>query len=151
MKIVKAEVKDIPLIVNMKMNMFQEVGSAALLQDNVEEKIRQTYALLYQEDKCCHFIAYDEEGQAAACGGAVIKEDVPFCFFKTPCYGYVIDVYCVPEKRRNGYASTIMDSVLAWLEEKGIHHIKMKPSGVGRMMYEKMGFYDSGEMEKWIP
>jgi hypothetical protein len=25
-----------------------------------------------------------------AIGGAVIKEDVPFCFFKTPYYEYVI-------------------------------------------------------------
>ena len=150
MKIMKAEVKDLPIIVDMKIKMFQEVGSAALLQDNVEEKIQQTYALLYRVDKCCHFIAYDEEGQVAACGGAVIKEDVPFCFFKNPCYGYVIDVYCEPEKRRNGYASRIMTAILNWLGEKGVHNVKMKPSGTGRMMYEKMGFHDSGEMEKWI-
>lgn len=150
MEIRRAEVEDLPIIVDMKINMFQEVGSAALLQDNVEEKIQRTYADLYREDKCCHFLAYDEEGRAAACGGAVIKEDVPFCFFKNPCYGYVIDVYCVPEKRRNGYASGIMTEILNWLEEKGVHNVKLKPSGVGRMMYEKMGFHDSGEMEKWM-
>ena len=98
MKIIKAEVKHLPLIVDMKMKMFREVGSADLLQDNAEEKILQTYESLYREDKCCHFIVYDENGQEAACGGAVIKEDVPFCFFKNPCYGYVMDVYCVPEK-----------------------------------------------------
>ena len=150
MEILKAGVKDLPLIVDMKMKMFREVGSAAMLQDNAEEMILQTYASLYREDKCCHFIAYDENGQAVACGGAVVKEDVPFCFFKTPCYGYVIDVYCVPEKRRCGYASKIMEAVLNWLEEKGVHNVKLKPSGAGRMMYEKMGFNDSGEMEKWI-
>ena len=150
MEIMKAEVKDLPIIVDMKIKMFQEVGSDTLLQDNVEEKIQRTYELLYREDKCCHFIVYDEEGQVAACGGAVIKEDVPFCFFKNPCYGYVIDVYCEPEKRRNGYASRIMTAILNWLGEKGVHNVKMKPSGTGRMMYEKMGFHDSGEMEKWI-
>lgn len=46
-----------------------------------------------------------ENDSVVACGGAVIKEDVPFCFFKTPMYGYIIDVYCIPEKRRNGYSS----------------------------------------------
>lgn len=150
MKIIRAEEQDLPFIIDMKMQMFREVGSIHLLQDNVEESIRQTYAALYREDNCCHFIAYDENGQGAACGGAVIKKDIPFCFFKTPYYGYVIDVYCIPEKRRNGYAAKIMEAVLEWLEEKGVHNVKLKPSEAGRMMYEKMGFYASGEMEKWI-
>lgn len=150
MEIIKAKEKGIPLIVDMKMKMFKEVGSITLLQDNAEEFIQETYASLYREDKCCHFIAYDENKQIVACGGAVIKNDVPFCFFKTPCYGYVIDVYCIPEKRRNGYASKIMEAILNWLEGKGVHNVKLKPSGAGRLMYEKMGFHDSGEMEKWI-
>lgn len=118
-----------------------------LLQDNAEELIRQTCEALYNEDRLCHFIAYDEDMQAAACGGAVIKSDVPFCFFKTPCYGYVIDVYCAPEKRRNGYAAKIIETGLG---EKGVHNVKLKPSGAGRELYEKLGFQDSGEMEKRI-
>ena len=100
--------------------------------------------------KCRHFIAYGENMQGVACGGAVIKSDVPFCFFKTPCYGYVIDVYCVPEKRRNGYATKITEAVLSRLGEKGVHNVKLKPSGAGRALYENLGFRDSGEMEKWI-
>nr|WP_308649607.1 GNAT family N-acetyltransferase [uncultured Agathobacter sp.] len=85
-----------------------------------------------------------------ACGGAVFKEDVPFCFFKTPMYGYIIDVYCVPEKRRNGCASKIMEKLIEWLQNKGIHNIKLKPSSAGRHLYEKFGFCDSGEMETWL-
>ena len=69
MEIIRAEVKDLPLIVDMKMKMFREVGTITLLQDNAEELIQQTYASLYREDKCCHFIAYDENKQAVACGG----------------------------------------------------------------------------------
>ncbi len=85
-----------------------------------------------------------------AIGGAVIKEDVPFCFFKTPYYGYVMDVYCIPEKRRQGYATQIMEKLMAWLAENGCHCVKLKPSGTGRNLYTKLGFGDSGEMEKWI-
>lgn len=150
MRIVKAEVNDLPLVVEMKMHMFREVGSASLLQENAEEMILQTYRSLYQEDKCCHFLVYNEEGKRVACAGAVIKDDIPVCFFKTPYYGYVIDVYCVPEDRRKGYATMAMEAVLNWLKEKGVHNIKLKPSGTGRLLYERMGFCDSGEMEKWI-
>ena len=43
-------------------------------------------------------------------------------------YGYIIDVYCVPEKRRSGYASKIMEELIKWLQNKGVHNIKLKPS-----------------------
>ena len=53
-------------------------------------------------------------------------------------------------KRRNGYASKIMEAILNWLKENGVRNVKLKPSGAGKMLYEKMGFSDSDEMEKWI-
>ena len=103
MEIKKAEIKDLDIVVKMKMEMFTEVGSVSFLQDDAEKKIYEKYKELYQNGKGCHYLIYEKD-KVIACGGAVIKEDVPFCFFKTPMYGYIIDVYCVPEKRRNGYA-----------------------------------------------
>lgn len=149
MEIRKAEIKDLNLVIKMKMEMFTEVGSVALLQDNAEEKIYEEYRNLYQTEKLCHYLVYEND-HVIACGGAVIKEDIPFCFFKTPMYGYIIDVYCIPEKRRNGYSSKVMEELIDWLQNKGVHNIKLKPSATGRHLYEKLGFYDSGEMELWI-
>lgn len=149
MEIRKAQIEDLDSVVKLKMEMFAEVGSIKLLQENPEEKIFDKYRELYQSDKLCHFLAFEND-KVVACGGAVIKDDVPFCFFKTPMYGYVIDVYCVPESRRNGYATKIMDKLLEWLKEKGVHNVKLKPSATGKKMYEKFGFCDSGEMELWV-
>ena len=39
MEIKKADIKDLDTVVRLKMAMFKEVGSIALLQDNAEEKI----------------------------------------------------------------------------------------------------------------
>ena len=50
MRIARAEISDLPLVVEMKMNMFREVGSASLLQEHAEEMILQTYRSSYQED-----------------------------------------------------------------------------------------------------
>ena len=149
MEIKRAEIKDLNIVVKMKMDMFKEIGSIALLQDNAEEQIYAKYKELYQEEKGCHYLVYENDG-VVACGGAVIKEDVPFCFFKTPMYGYIVDVYCIPEKRKNGYSSKIIEELLKWLKIKGVHTIKLKPSAVGKHLYEKFGFCDSGEMELWI-
>jgi predicted GNAT family acetyltransferase len=149
MRIERAGIEDLPIVVKLKMKMFEEVGSIKFLQDDVEEKIGEVYGKLYQEDKCCHYLLYEED-EVVAIGGAVIKEDVPFCFFKTPYYGYVVDVYCIPEERKKGYATQIMKKLMEWLETKGCHSVKLKPSEAGRKMYGKLGFYDSGEMGKWI-
>lgn len=59
MSIKKAEIKDLPLVVKLKMDMFREVGSIHLLQDGAEENIRETYARLYREGKCCHYLLYE--------------------------------------------------------------------------------------------
>lgn len=149
MEIKKAEIEDLNIVVKLKLDMFTEVGSIALLQDNAKEQIYKKYKELYREDKGCHYLVYEND-RVIACGGAVMKDDIPFCFFKTPMYGYIIDVYCIPEKRRNGYSSKIIEALLKWLQSKDVHNIKLKPSGAGKRLYEKFGFCDSGEMELWI-
>lgn len=149
MKIIRATEEELSLVIDMKMKMFDEVGTLSLLKENVDDLILEKYRSLYREDKCCHFILYDNETPIAI-AGAVIKEDIPFCFFKTPFYGYIIDVYCIPKERKKGYATQVVTSVMNWLEEKGVNNIKLKPSNEARSMYEHLGFQESGEMEKWI-
>lgn len=149
MKIVKASEDTISIVVDMKMRMSKELGIDSVFGENVEEKIKETYLNLYHEDKGCHFLLY-ENNQVVAIGGAVIKDDIPFCFFKTPYYGFVIDIYCIPSERRKGYAKKIMETVLEWLKEKGVHMVKLKPSKNGKELYEKLGFHNTNEMEKFI-
>lgn len=84
MEVRKAEIKDLDIVVRMKIDMFKEVGSVTLLQENAESKIYAKYKELYSQEKCCHYLVY-ENSKAVACGGAVIKEDVPFCFSKLRC------------------------------------------------------------------
>ena len=76
-----------------------------------------------------------------------ILREVSLLLFVNP---YIIDVYCIPEKRRNGYSSKIIEVLLQWLKSKGVHTIKLNPSEIGKQLYEKFGFCDSGEMELWI-
>lgn len=43
-----------------------------------------------------------------------------------------------------------MAELIKWLQNKGVHNIKLKPSSAERHLYEKFGFGDSGEMETWL-
>lgn len=53
MEVRKAEIKDLDIVVQMKMDMFKEVGSVTLLQENAESKIYAKYKELYSQEKCC--------------------------------------------------------------------------------------------------
>ena len=51
MEIKKAEIKDLNIVVKLKIDMFKEVGSIVLLQDNAEEQIYEKYKELYIKKK----------------------------------------------------------------------------------------------------
>ena len=74
MEVRKAEIKDLDIVVQMKMDMFKEVGSVTLLQENAESKIYAKYKELYAQEKCCHYLVY-ENSKAVACGGAVVRRN----------------------------------------------------------------------------
>lgn len=50
MEVRKAEIKDLDIVVQMKMDMFKEVGSVTLLQENAESKIYAKYKELYSQE-----------------------------------------------------------------------------------------------------
>lgn len=50
MEVRKAEIKDLDIVVRMKMDMFKEVGSVTLLQENAESKIYAKYKELYSRE-----------------------------------------------------------------------------------------------------
>ena len=49
MEIKKAEIKDLDIVVKMKMEMFTEVGSVSFLQDDAEKRYMKNIKLLRVE------------------------------------------------------------------------------------------------------
>ena len=76
----------------------------------------------------------------------ILKRDVPFCFFRPSFYGFLADVYTIPEKRRCGHAKQLTQEALSWLKQKGVGRIALLSSELARPMYEEFGFQASGEL-----
>ena len=83
MEVRKAEIKDLDIVVQMKMNMFKEVGSVTLLQENAESKIYAKYKELYSQEKCCHYLVY-ENSKAVAYIGVLKKQNGTSSFITAP-------------------------------------------------------------------
>ncbi|MCE2447256.1 MAG: GNAT family N-acetyltransferase [Candidatus Latescibacteria bacterium] len=136
---------ELATVVSFKIRMFQEVGADTLLADDASSTIGQEYERLFQKEDLQHFVAVEEE-EIVACAVGLIKRDTPFCFFRTPFYGFVADVYTVPESRRLGHARQLTHEVLSWLERKGVRTVRLQPSAQAKSLYKELGFQESGEM-----
>lgn len=141
----KSELNDIKLICNYKLNMFIDSGHMDLLNSNAKDIIISKYTEMYKDEKAIHFLK-EEDGKIVACCGAFIKDDIPYCFYKVPVYGFIGDVYTLPEYRNRGYASRLTDEAINWLKEKGVNRISLLAAEDARSIYERKGFKQSDEM-----
>lgn len=141
----KANEKDINKIVEMKLKMFEESGHLHLLSKDASTDILSKYYSTYEEGTAQHFVIEDKD-EIVACAGAFLKNDLPYCFYSEPIYGFVGDVYTNPEYRHRGYAHLLMNEVIEWLKAKGINTVRLLASAEARAMYEALGFVPTDEM-----
>ena len=88
-----ATTQDLPVIVELKLAMFDEAGLMERLAEGAADMILQDYQRLYAEDRAAHFVI-EHNGAIVAMVGAFLKSDLPFRYYKTPLYGFIGDVYC---------------------------------------------------------
>lgn len=140
--------EDVELALTFRRLLFKEMGVAdSLLLDDVREVLADLYKKEYQADRIRHFIAYGPENKPAAIAGALLKEDFPYYLFKPGYYGWIIDVYTVPEYRGKGLSARLMERTIQWLKGKGVQEAKLIASGKdARRLYERTGFKPTWEM-----
>ncbi len=144
-----ASINDINTICRLKLGMFGESGHIDLLHKNATEIIKQVYKEMYLKCSAIHFIK-EMDGNIVACAGAFIKSDIPYCFFSNPFYGFIGDVYTLPEYRGNGYATELTADAISWLKAKGVQRISLLASEQARGIYKRMGFMPTDEMVKYV-
>jgi GNAT superfamily N-acetyltransferase len=145
MRIEKVTANQLPRIVELKLAMFQEAGLAYLLADDFLTRVLQDYQALYASQDAVHFVAL-ERGEVVAMAGGFLKSDLPYRYYKQPCYGFVGDVYTTPAARHKGLASQLSRMVLEWLKSRGVRHVRLLATPAARPIYERLGFRATDEM-----
>jgi GNAT superfamily N-acetyltransferase len=140
-----ADGADLPTIVDLKLRMFEEAGMADLLADDAYERVLRHYRGLYVAGSAMHFLM-EKEGQIVACAGAFLKDDLPYCFFRQPTYGFLGDIYTRPEYRTQGYATQLTANVIDWLRGQGVEMIRLLATPPAQALYVTLGFEPTGEM-----
>ena len=143
--IIKADKSDLAEIVDLIIQMYTEGGYHVLLRDDAGEFILQIYKDLYDKGHAQHFIIR-AESKIVALGGAFIKSDMLSSFRKEPFFGFLTNIYTIPEYRNKGYATLLTEKAIEWLRENKINDIKLVSTKNSRKIYEKMGFKATDEM-----
>lgn len=62
-------------------------------------------------------------------------------------WGYVGNVFVLPEQRNAGVGRALMDEILAWAAQNGLAHLRLAPSPRSRPFYERLGYAPGSVVE----
>lgn len=88
----------------------------------------------------------EESTHVLAGVGIFFADFPPHWMDPQPVRAYVLNVYTAPEARGKGYATLLMEAVLAECGKRNTPTVVLHASPLGRPVYERLGFTPSDEM-----
>lgn len=70
----------------------------------------------------------------------IVQEKPANPHFLTGKTGLILNVYTLPEARRNGYAKTLIELLLSDARQMNLSYVALNATECGRPLYEKLGF-----------
>jgi ribosomal protein S18 acetylase RimI-like enzyme len=137
----RATVADIDDLVRLRRLMFEAMGfdDPAKL-DAGDAAATDYFAQAIPSGEFQGWLAVTPGGEAVSACGLVIDRHPPGPGNLSGKTGYIMNVVTHPAYRRRGLARRLMQTVLAWLEERGIQRAELHATDMGRPLYEELGF-----------
>jgi GNAT superfamily N-acetyltransferase len=135
------------IILHHRRSMFRDMGEGTVEElDRMVEVASRWLAGALADGSYHHWLALDSSGRIAG-GGGVLLSPWP-ASPKDPCTqrAVILNVYTELEFRKRGIARQIMQTILAWVKERGLWAVNLHASDEGRHLYEKLGFEATNEM-----
>jgi ribosomal protein S18 acetylase RimI-like enzyme len=143
----QASTSDAPDLVRLRRLMFESIGydDAAQLAAG-DEAARAYFVRAIPAGEFYGWLAVTAAGQAVGSVGMVIDQHPPGPGSLSGQVGYIMSLAVVPRYRRQGIARRLMQATLRWLAGRGVQHVALHATEVGRPLYEELGFVQSNEM-----
>ena len=148
MKIDKSQVQihrigipEIPVLVEYRLAYLAELQGEQ--DETYKIQLKKDLELYFRKSlKEGRFVAFyaETEGKILSFGGMIIKE-IPGDSRKSSFLeGDILNMYTIPEARRKGISSMILEHLLAEAKSMGISKLALHTSKDGEIMYRKFGF-----------
>lgn len=150
MLIREATLADIPQLVELRMQLFAEVGEIS--DSNVDPELRVATERFFMEAA--------ENGQAktwlAILDGITIASGTLAIFIRPPYPGnlagqeaYLLNMYTLPAYRRKKAAKQILERMMSYARSQGFGKVWLHASVDGRPLYERFGFASNPSEMEW--
>jgi len=141
LKIHKIGIEEIPLLVEYRLEYLAELQGYQ--SEDLKYLLKKDLELYFRKSmKEGRFFAIYAglEGKILGFGGMVIKEIPGDSGKSSYLEGDILNMYTVPEARRQGVSSMILEQLLAKAKLMGISKVALHTSKDGEILYRKFGF-----------
>jgi len=142
-EIVKAALEDLPLLMEWRIRVLQEVFSISEDMDTtlLEQANRQYYQRHLREDSHTACFAREKETRViVGCGGICYQEEMPSPDNSSGVCGYLMNIYTLPGYRRAGVGRAVVEFLLRDARDRNVEKIYLESSDSGKRLYQKLGF-----------
>ena len=105
----------------------------------VEKESYEYYKRTLENGEHIAYLVYDNEIFIGA-GGVSFYQVMPTYHNPTGKKAYIMNMYTHPDYRRRGIASAVLDLLVKEALTRGVEHISLEATSMGRPLYTKFGF-----------
>ncbi len=137
----KASIDDLELLVSSRVMVLKAANKLHEDTDmsEIEARSREYYKKALAQDTHTAYLVFDGDRLIGA-GGMSYYSVMPTCCDTTGKKAYVMNMYTDPEYRRQGIAYKTLDLLVQDAKARGVDHITLEATDMGRPLYEKYGF-----------
>lgn len=151
----KAGLEDIELLVETRIEVLRAANRLDCDTEMpfVEQQSREYYKEYLRTEEHIAYLVFDGERFIGA-GGVSFFRVMPTYHNPTGWKAYIMNMYTNPNYRRKGIAYHMLELLTEEAKNKGITHISLEATDMGRHLYERYGFVsmkDEMELQEKTP
>ena len=137
----KAGLDDLELLVSSRVMVLKAANKLPDDADmsEIERQSRIFYKKALADGSHTAYLVFDGK-RLIGTGGMSYYDVMPTCDVTSGKKAYVMNMYTDPEYRRQGIAYKTLDLLVADAKARGVEHITLEATDMGRPLYEKYGF-----------
>lgn len=147
----RAGADDIEVLVKTRIKVLRAANGLDGTVDMsfVEEQSRRYYEEALPAGTHIAYLVLDGE-QVVGAGGVSFFQVMPTYHEPTGRKAYIMNMYTDPRYRRRGIATHTLELLVGEAKKKGVGHISLEATAMGRPLYERYGFVEM-EDEMMLP
>lgn len=145
----RAEIEDLELLVKTRIEVLRAANrlSGGTEMPLVEQQSREYYREALGTKMHTAYLVFDGERVVGA-GGVSFFRVMPTYHNPTGWKAYIMNMYTAPAYRRKGIAYHTLELLVEEARQRGVKHISLEATDMGRPLYERYGFVKmNDEME----